>query len=58
MAEALGRRGVPERTATFAVQAALSVFALAAAEWIAHPDADFPGLMRQTLAELREAVTA
>ena len=32
-----GRRGVPERPATFAAQAALSVFTVAAADWIATP---------------------
>jgi AcrR family transcriptional regulator len=57
LAEALGRRGVTGRTARFAAQAALSVFTIAAAEWIAHPDAEFPELMRRTLAELREAVS-
>jgi AcrR family transcriptional regulator len=58
MAEALGRRGVPQRTARFAAQAALGIFAAAAADWIATPTADFPDLMQQALAELRRAVTA
>ena len=57
MAAALTRRGAPERAATFAAQAALSVFTIAAADWIATPTADFPTLMRQTLTDLRAAVT-
>ena len=56
LAEALERREVSSREARFAAQAALSVFSAAAAEWISHPEADFPDLMRQTLAELRSAV--
>ncbi len=58
MAAALGRRGVPERAATFAAQAALSVFTVAAADWIATPTADLPSLMQAALADLRRSVTA
>ncbi len=56
MAAALAERGVPDRTAAFTAQTALAVFAAAAAEWIATRSTDFPGLMQQTLAELRDAV--
>ncbi|WP_250005639.1 TetR/AcrR family transcriptional regulator [Actinoplanes sp. M2I2] len=56
MVEALGRRGVPPRTAGFAAQAGLAVFTVAVAEWLATPAADFPDLMRRALNELREAV--
>jgi len=57
MTEALGRRGVAERTAAFAAQAALAVFTVAAADWIADPAADLPALMQRALSQLREAVT-
>ncbi|MBU2664004.1 TetR/AcrR family transcriptional regulator [Actinoplanes bogorensis] len=56
MARALGERGVPPRTAEFAAQAALTVFAVAAAEWIAGKDADLAVLMRRALDELRDAI--
>jgi AcrR family transcriptional regulator len=57
LAEALQHRGASARAAVFAAQAALSVFTVAAAEWIAHPGTDFAELMRKALAELRSAVT-
>ncbi|GLY29162.1 TetR/AcrR family transcriptional regulator [Kineosporia sp. NBRC 101731] len=58
VAQVLGRRGVPERTATFAAQAALSIFSVAAAEWITHPTADFPALMQKALGEFRESLSS
>jgi AcrR family transcriptional regulator len=57
MVEALGRRGVPARTAAYTAQAGLAVFNTAVPLWLADPKADFPGLMRQALAELRSAVS-
>jgi AcrR family transcriptional regulator len=56
MAEALVGRGVPARTASFAAQAAVAVFTVATADWIATPTADFPQLMNAALTELRQAV--
>jgi AcrR family transcriptional regulator len=56
MAGALVERGVPARTASFAAQAAVAVFTVAAADWIATPTADFPQLMTAALTELRQAV--
>ena len=56
LAQALERREVAPKTAAFAAQAALSVFAVAVAEWIAHAEADFAELMREAMAELRSAV--
>ena len=34
----------------------MSVFTVAAADWIAAPTADFPALMQQALTDLRNAV--
>ncbi|WP_033341432.1 TetR family transcriptional regulator [Catenuloplanes japonicus] len=56
MIEALARRGVPPRTAAFAAESALSVFAVAAADWIATPTADLPTLMHEALTDLRTAI--
>lgn len=55
MADVLIERGVPARTASFAAQAAVAVFTVAAADWIATPTADFPQLMSAALIELRRA---
>jgi AcrR family transcriptional regulator len=56
LAEVLVDRGASERSAAFAAQAAIAVFTVAAADWIATPTADFPGLMRAALTQLRESV--
>jgi AcrR family transcriptional regulator len=56
MTEALTRRGAGERAAAFAAEAALAVFAVAAADWIAEPTADLPALMHRALTDLRAAV--
>jgi AcrR family transcriptional regulator len=56
MAGALVRRGASPRAAAFAAQAALAVFTVAIADWIAAPAREFPELMRETLTELRSAV--
>ncbi|MCY1145672.1 helix-turn-helix domain containing protein [Actinoplanes sp. Pm04-4] len=57
MVEALGRRGVPARTAAFTAQAGLAVFNTAVPVWLADPTADFPALMQEAVAELRAAVS-
>jgi hypothetical protein len=46
---------VPERTATFAAQAAIAVFNTAYADWI-DGGGDLGELMRRSLADLRQAV--
>jgi AcrR family transcriptional regulator len=56
MAGELVRRGASERTAAFAAEAALAVFALATADWIAAPSADLPGFMQRALTDLRDAI--
>ncbi|KUL30764.1 TetR family transcriptional regulator [Actinoplanes awajinensis] len=56
MTATLVGRGAEERAAAFAAQSALAVFAVAAADWIATPSADFPALMHQNLAQLRAAL--
>jgi hypothetical protein len=56
MVGVLARRGIPDRTATFAAQAALAAFTAAATDWIAAPTADFAELMQQALGDLRRAV--
>jgi AcrR family transcriptional regulator len=56
VAEALARRGTAERSAAFAAQAAVAVFTVAAADWIATPAADLAGLMQKALTQLRESV--
>ena len=56
IAGALRRRGVPARTATFAAQAAVAVFAAAFDDWADDNAADFPVLMQRALADLRQSV--
>jgi len=56
IAEALRKRGVPERTATFAAQSAVAVFTTAFADWVTNSGTDLETLMRQALADLREAI--
>ncbi len=56
MAEALRRRDVPARIASFAAQSAVTVFIAAFDDWTDDPDADLPDLMRRSLTDLRRAV--
>jgi AcrR family transcriptional regulator len=57
IAAALGRRGVPPRTAALTAQAAVAVFTLAYADWIEEgTTADLPAMMECSLADLRLAV--
>jgi len=60
MAVAISRslqlRQVPERTATLAAEAAIAVFTVAYADWIAGPDDDLDALMQISLADFRRAV--
>lgn len=58
IAGALGERQVPARAAAFIAQAAVAVFTTAYADWIDDLTADFAALMRQSLADLREAIGA
>ncbi|MBS2538496.1 TetR/AcrR family transcriptional regulator [Catenulispora sp. NF23] len=58
IAEALGERRVPARTAAFAAQAAVAAFDAAYDDWAADATADFSALMRQALSDLRHAVDA
>ncbi|AGL17067.1 hypothetical protein L083_3557 [Actinoplanes sp. N902-109] len=53
MAEPVPMASAP---ATFAAQAARSVFGVAAAEWITTRSEDFPGPVRRTLSDLRDAI--
>jgi len=57
IAQALSRRGVLPRTATFTAQAAIAVFTTAYADWIKGGEtADLRALMQQSLDDLRQAV--
>ena len=55
-AGALRQRGVPERAAALAAQAAVTVFTTAYNDWGDDPGADFGALMLRSLDELRRAV--
>jgi AcrR family transcriptional regulator len=55
IAAALRDRNVPDRTATFAAQAAIAVFNTAYADWI-DGGGDLTDLMRRSLADLRQAI--
>jgi AcrR family transcriptional regulator len=58
LAEALGRRGVPEPAASLAAEAGIAVFRIAFERWISQAgQPDFPKIMRESLDELK-AVTA
>jgi AcrR family transcriptional regulator len=56
IAEALCRRGVLPRTATFTAQAAVAVFTAAYADWVTAGTEDLEILMQRSLADLRQAV--
>jgi len=56
IAEALCRRGVPPRIATFTAEVAVAVFTAAYADWVTAGTADLEILMRRSLADLRQAV--
>ena len=56
ISRSLQLRHVPERTATLAAEAAIAVFSVAYADWIAGHDDDLDALMRISLADLRRAV--
>jgi AcrR family transcriptional regulator len=56
IAEALGRRHVPHRTAAFAARLAVAVFAAAYDDWTEDVTADFPALMQQALSDLRRTI--
>lgn len=52
----LHKRGGPGRTANFAAQAAVAVFAAAYDEWSDNTTLDFPVLMQKSLSHLRRAI--
>lgn len=56
IAGGLRERGVASRGATFAAQAAVSVFTVAYDDWVEDASADFSSLTRRSLAEFRLAV--
>jgi AcrR family transcriptional regulator len=56
VAEGLRQRGVPDRAAVLAAQAAVTVFTTAYNDWGDDPAADFGALMLRSLGELRRAV--
>ncbi|MGH3280443.1 MAG: TetR/AcrR family transcriptional regulator [Trebonia sp.] len=58
MAGALRDRGVPWPTASLAAETGITVFRVARARWISEPgQPDLPALLRETMAELRGALT-
>jgi len=57
MAGALRGRGVPEPAANLAAEAGIAVFKIAFARWISEPgQPDLPGLLRESMAELRDVL--
>ncbi|MCG3755434.1 MULTISPECIES: TetR/AcrR family transcriptional regulator [unclassified Amycolatopsis] len=58
MIEALGRRGVPGRTAQVAAKLGGLAWEIAHDEWIGTSGADFASLAREVLAEVREVSAA
>lgn len=55
MAGALRDRGIPEPAASLAAEAGLAVYRVAFARWIGEPgQPDLPGILRESLAELRD----
>jgi len=55
MAGALRGRGVPEPATNLAAEAGIAVFKIAFARWISEPgQPDLPGLLRESMAELRD----
>jgi AcrR family transcriptional regulator len=56
IAEALSERQVEARTAVLAAQAAMAVFGIAYSDWVEGRSGDLPGLIQQSLADLRRAV--
>lgn len=56
LAEALRRRHVPSRIATFAAQAAVAIFTAAYDDWADDTTADFSALMQRSLSDLRQAI--
>jgi AcrR family transcriptional regulator len=56
IAEALGRRQVPARTADLTAQAAVAVFTTAYDDWVNDTTADLRTLMHRSLTDLRQAV--
>ena len=56
IAEALRRRRVPSRIATFAAQAAVAIFTAAYDDWADDTTADFSALMQRSLSDLRQAI--
>jgi AcrR family transcriptional regulator len=58
VAGALGRRGVPELTATFAAETGMTVFRVAFERWVDEPDQSLNGLIRESLEQVRSVTRA
>jgi hypothetical protein len=57
-AGALRDRGIPEPAASLAAETAIVVFKVARARWLSEPDQpDLPGILRESLAELKGVLT-
>jgi AcrR family transcriptional regulator len=57
-AGALRDRGVPEPAASLAAETGIAVFKVAFARWISEPgEADLPGILRESMAELTGVLT-
>jgi AcrR family transcriptional regulator len=58
VADALRERGVPEPTASLAAETGVAVFKVAFARWVGEPgQADLPGILRESMEELRGVLT-
>ena len=58
VAGALRDRGIPEPAASVAAETGVAVFKVAFARWVSEPgQADLPGIFRELMAELRDALT-
>jgi AcrR family transcriptional regulator len=54
LAEALRRRGIPERTASLTAEAGIAIFKIAFSSWINDPDErEFTDLIHESVAELK-----
>ena len=58
VAGALRDRGIPELAASLAAETGIAVFKVAFARWISEPgEADLPGILRESMAELTGVLT-